>query len=293
MTQQLPRLVARVFHLCHKRSECAADYSHVARLSHRTCDRRRGYPRGVRIEDLGCELDGRPALTAVSLEAVAGRPLALLGPSGAGKSLALRCALGLAPAGARVRGRMKVGEHEVDLSDRVALARLRGRGVTLVSQAAAASLDPLRRIAAQLEEVNALHGDAAGPGPREQLAEVGLPPGFMRRFPHELSGGQAQRVALALALACRPAALLADEPTASLDTVAQAELLELLVARCAARGIALVLVCHDLAVAARWCGQAAVLSQGRVVARGPLADLIVAPPEPTTAAMVAAARRSG
>ncbi len=247
----------------------------------------------MRIEDLDCELGGRPALAGVSLEALAGRPLALIGPSGSGKSLTLRCVLGLAPPGARVRGLLRIGGLAVELADRAALARLRGRSVTLVSQAAAASLDPLRRTGAQLDEVNALHGEASGPGPREQLAEVGLPQSFVDRFPHALSGGQAQRVALALALACRPATLLADEPTASLDTVAQAELLELLVSRCASREIALVLVCHDLAVAARWCSHAVVLSHGRVVARGPLADLIAAPPEPITAALVAAARRSG
>lgn len=245
----------------------------------------------MRIDALDCTIGGRPVLSAISLEAAPGEPLALLGPSGAGKSLVLRCTLGLAPTDALVRGRMLLRGRDVDLGDRPAVAAVRGRGVTLVSQTAAASLDPLRRLGDQLEEVNALHGERPAPRPAEQLAEVGLPPEFAARHPHALSGGQAQRAALALALACRPAALLADEPTASLDTVAQAALLELLVARCAAREIALVLVCHDLAIAARWCRRAVVLSHGHVVASGPLSSLIDAPPEPVTAALVAAARR--
>lgn len=245
----------------------------------------------MRIESLDCVIDGRPALASISLEAAPGLPLALLGPSSAGKSLTLRCALGLAPAGAQVRGKMHVGTIDVDLGDRAAVAAIRGRGVTLMSQTATASLDPLRRLGDQLQEVNALHGERPTPAPEDQLAAVGLPPMFARRHPHEISGGQAQRAALALALACRPAAILADEPTASLDTVAQTSLLELLVACCAAREIALVLVCHDLAVAARWCSHAVVLSQGRVVATGSLASLIAAPPEPVTAGLVAAARR--
>mgnify|MGYP002777658457 CR=1 FL=1 len=243
------------------------------------------------MEDLGCEIDGRTLLAEVALEAAPGAPTAVLGPSGSGKSLALRCVLGLAPAGARVRGTLVVGPRRVALDDLPTLAALRGRCVTLVSQAAAASLDPMRRIGDQLRELDGLHGDGRGPPVEERLAEVGLPPAFAARHPHALSGGQAQRAALALALACRPAVILADEPTASLDTVAQAELLGLLVARCAAGGVALVLVCHDLAVAARWCRQAVVLAHGRVVAAGALAALIADPPEPTTAALVAAARR--
>lgn len=243
----------------------------------------------MQVTGLRCTIDGRTLLDDVSLTVEAGEPLALLGPSGSGKSLLLACLLGLAPAAARVSGRLLWKEAAIDLGDRPALARLRGRGVTLVPQSAAASLDPIRRIGAQLVEVAALHGEPADVATR--LAEVGLSPEFARRHPHALSGGQAQRVALALALACRPAVLLADEPTASLDCVAQAEVLDLLASRCAARQIGLVLVSHDLALAAGRCRRAVVLSAGRVVASGPLAELLATPPEPTTQALVAAARR--
>lgn len=247
----------------------------------------------MRLEGLRCEIDGSVLLDEVSLTLAAGESLALVGPSGSGKSLLLRCLLGLAPASARVRGALVWEGARVDLGDRRALAALRGRGLTLVPQAAAASLDPLRRVGAQLVEVMQLHDPTTRDSPEDRLAEVGLPAEFARRHPQALSGGQAQRVALALALACRPAVLLADEPTASLDSVAQAELLELLASRCDARRIALVLVSHDLALVARRCARALVLARGRVVEEGSLASLLAAPVDPVTQALVAAARRGG
>lgn len=246
----------------------------------------------VQVEELGCAIDGRSVLAGVSLALAAGESLALLGPSGAGKSMVLRCLLGLAPAGARMTGTLVWEGRRVDLGDRVALAGLRGRGLALVPQAAAASLDPMRTVAAQLREVVALHDRGAGLEVEARLAEVGLSAELAGRHAFELSGGQAQRVALALALACRPAVLLADEPLASLDCVAQVALLEMLLGRCAAREIALVLVSHDLALLAGQRMQAVVLDGGRVTAAGALATLVAAPPEPVTAAMVAAARRS-
>jgi peptide/nickel transport system ATP-binding protein len=254
------------------------------------------YDRRVRVTDLVCELDGVRLLDGVAFAARAGGSLALLGPSGAGKSLALRCLLGLAPVGAVVRGTLgrllnEEDAREVSLADVRALAALRGRGVTLLPQQAAASLDPVRRVEAQLAELLRLHANAADT-PGGLLAEVGLPAELLRRHPLALSGGQAQRVALALALACRPAVLLADEPTSALDNVAQARMLALLGERCAARGVTLVLVTHDLAAAASVCRDAAVLAAGRVVEAGALSAMISAPRHPVTRALVGAARRA-
>lgn len=249
------------------------------------------YDRGVQVEKLGCELDGRQLLADLDF-GVDDEALALLGPSGAGKSLALRCILGLAPPRTVVRGALILSDgRRVGLADVTALARLRGRVLTLLPQAAAASLDPMRRVEAQLRELLQLHGNDVD-SPASLLALVGLEATLASRHPHALSGGQAQRVALALALACRPALLLADEPTASLDNLAQAQLLDTLLATCRARAIRLVLVSHDLALAARVCRRAVILDAGRMVEAGDMADLVAAPRHPITRALVAAARRA-
>jgi ABC-type glutathione transport system ATPase component len=243
------------------------------------------------VHGLGCTVNSRVLLAEVEL-VIDDEPLALLGPSGAGKSLALRCLLGLAPTEAQVVGELVMKDGRcVRLEDRKGLARLRGRGLTLLPQAAAASLDPVRRVEAQLREVLRVHANRDDT-PTSLMALVGLEVGLLRRHPHALSGGQAQRVALALALGCRPAVLLADEPTAALDNLAQAQLLAALRSTCAARGAALVLVTHDLALAAGVCSRAVVLADGRMVEAGPIANLVAAPVHPTTRALVAAARRA-
>lgn len=249
------------------------------------------YHRDVRVLGLGCAVNSRVLLAEVEL-VIDDEPLALLGPSGAGKSLALRCLLGLAPEDATVVGELMMKDgRRVRLDDRRALARLRGRGLTLLPQAAAASLDPVRRVEAQLRELLRVHGNREDT-PRSLMEMVGVGVELLRRYPHELSGGQAQRVALALALACRPAVLLADEPTAALDNLAQAQLLAALRSTCAARGTGLVLVTHDLALAAGVCARAVVLAGGRVVEAGPLATLVRAPAHEVTRSLVAAARRA-
>ncbi|MBA3549223.1 MAG: ATP-binding cassette domain-containing protein [Nannocystis sp.] len=245
----------------------------------------------MHVEDLGCELDGRQLLAGLEFS-VEDEPLALLGPSGAGKSLALRCLLGLAPTRAKLRGELILADaRRVALADVAALAKLRGRVLTLLPQAAAASLDPMRRVEAQLRELLTLHANSED-SPASLLMLVGLDAALLARHPHALSGGQAQRVALALALACRPALLLADEPTSALDNLSQAQLLDALVATCRARRIGLVLVTHDLALAARVCRRAVILDAGCIVEAGDIADIVAAPGHPVAHALVAAARRA-
>ncbi|MBK7824663.1 ATP-binding cassette domain-containing protein [Nannocystis sp.] len=245
----------------------------------------------MQVLGLGCALNSRSLLADIDLELVDG-PLALLGPSGAGKSLALRCMLGLAPPRSTVRGELVLKDgRRARLDDLRTVAGLRGRGLCLLPQDAGPSLDPVRRVEAQLRELLRVH-DNRDDSPASLLVQVGVVEELLRRYPHQLSGGQAQRVALALALACRPALLLADEPSSALDTIAQAQLVDTLRVSCAARSTELVFVTHDLALAARLCVRAVVLDVGRVVEAGPLAGLIAAPAHPVTQALVAAARRA-
>ena len=245
----------------------------------------------MRVVDLGCVLGPRTLLIDVGFEASDG-PLALLGPSGAGKSLTLRCLLGLAPAGARVRGELHLNDGPpVALSDSRALAALRGRGLTSLPQDAAASLDPVRTVAAQLRELLKVHANRDD-APEGLLELVGLRPELLPRYPHEISGGQAQRVALALALACRPAVLLVDEPTAALDNLAQMQAITVMQTTCAARSVELVFVTHDLALAARVCRHAVVMDSGCIVEAGTMAAIVAQPAHFTTRALVAAARRA-
>ena len=216
----------------------------------------------------------------------------MLGPSGSGKSLTLRCLLGLAPRGARVRGELELKDgRKVALDDRAGLAALRGRGLTLLPQDAAASLDPVRTVMAQLRELLQLHANHDDT-PGSLLELVGLAPELLRRHPHALSGGQAQRVALALALACQPGVLLVDEPTAALDNLAQTRAITVLQTTCAARSIDLVFVTHDLALAARVCRHAVVMDSGCIVEEGTMAAIVSRPVHFTTRALVGAARRA-
>lgn len=245
----------------------------------------------MQVVGLRCEMEETVLLEDVGFAVEVDAPLALLGPSGAGKSLALRCLLGLAPAAMRVTGRMVVNEEEVDLSRAREVAARRGRGITLLPQASAASLDPVRTLGRQVSEVLAVHGNRADT-PEALVSRVGLEVEFLRRYPLMLSGGQAQRAALALALACRPAVLLADEPTASLDNVGQAAMLAVLLEQCVERRISLVLVTHDVAVAARVCETAVVLDRGRVVEAGGLGELLNSARHATTRGLIAAARRA-
>ncbi len=241
------------------------------------------------VSGLACELHATPLLTDIEIDARTDA-VALLGPSGAGKTMVLRCLLGLAPAAARVRGQLRVADDQcVDLSQPHAVAALRGAGLTLLPQAAAASLDPLHRVATQVHAVLQRHGNRDDT-PTSLLELVGLDAALLSHYAHQLSGGQAARVALALALACRPKVLLCDEPSAALDNIATAELMRLLQTTRLARNFRLVLVTHDLAVAAGVCSRAVVLDAGVVVESGTLASLVMHPQHSTTRRLVRAAQ---
>lgn len=235
------------------------------------------------------------AVDGVSLTVRPGEALVLLGESGSGKSTLARTVLGLPGRGARVRGAVRLsGTDLLGLGDR-ALSDVRGRRVGYVPQDPDAGLDPLRRIGSQLTEVLLRHRIADGrraarPMALRSLEEAGVadPERVARAHPHELSGGLRQRAVIALALACGPGLLIADEPTTALDALVRARVVDLFTHLVAERGIALLMVTHDIGVARRAGHRVAVMREGRIVETGPVEQLLGAPRHPYAAALVAA-----
>jgi peptide/nickel transport system ATP-binding protein len=242
----------------------------------------------VLLDVAGLHVDaaGRPLVSGVSLSCAAGERVALVGASGSGKSLTARALLGVLPPGLRARGSVRIGGAEVLGVPCARRAPAQRPGV--VFQDSALALHPLVRVGEQV-------GLPSRDGVRELLAAVGLPDpaSVAARYPGQLSGGQRQRVCLALALATRPALLIADEPTTALDVVTQAGIVRLLRERTGgADGPALVFITHDLAVAAELCERTVVLHDGRVVEDRPALDVLRAPAHPRTREIVEAARQS-
>ncbi len=230
-------------------------------------------------------------LEAVSLELGPSECLGIVGPSGSGKSLLLRALVGLLPRALRAEGELRLGAMRFDLGDPTGLAKVRGRGLALLNQSAASSLDPTRRVDSQLREVERQRGITSTPSSRiAALAHVGLEASIGRAYAHQLSGGEAQRVALCLALAARPQVLLADEPTSNLDTVSGAQVLHALDTAATDSAPSLMLVSHDLAEVATRCPRIVVLEGGRVVEAGASATIIQTPHSTAARRLVAAAR---
>lgn len=258
----------------------------------------------LRIRDLVVEVPGpgghgrRRVIGGLDLLVAAGEVTALVGRSGSGKSLTARAVAALLPEGARARGSVLLEDgaplQVLGLSPRRARA-LRGRRVGYVFQEAEASLNPVITVGRHLEETLGAHGVARARRRERGLAalrEAGLPDpaGLWRAHPFELSGGQAQRVAIALASAPDPRLLIADEITSALDPVAQAAVLDTLRANVLAKGRAVLLITHDLAVAGRWADRIAVLEGGGIVEEGPAARVLAAPAHPFTRDLVRASR---
>jgi peptide/nickel transport system ATP-binding protein len=250
----------------------------------------------LEVAGLTVRIDGRTVVDDLSFTVADGERVGLIGESGSGKSLTLLSLIGLAPSTAVVSGSVRLdGRELVGLSERE-LARVRGSRVGMVFQDPQSALNPLHRIGRQMAEPLRLHDGLSKRDARarsvEAAREVGLPDpeSIVDAYPHQLSGGQRQRVGIAIALACRPALLLADEPTTALDVTTQAAILELFQRLVDERGVSLVFVTHDLAVMAQITSSVAVLSQGRVVERGSVADILHAPVDPVTRGLVEAAR---
>ncbi len=248
----------------------------------------------VALRNLDVSFDGQSALRGIDLSVAPGEAVGLVGESGCGKSVTWLAALGLLPGRARVTGSVRLQDQELLGASSATLDRVRGGRIAMIFQDPASSLNPVHRIGRQIEESLRLHrgmrGGAARAEAKRLLDQVGIPDAARRldAWPHELSGGQNQRVMIAIAIAGRPELLVADEPTTALDVTIQAQILDLLQDLRREMGMALVLISHDLGVVADSCDRVAVMYAGRIVEEAPVAQLFAAPTHPYTRGLLGA-----
>jgi peptide/nickel transport system ATP-binding protein len=248
----------------------------------------------VRLSGLSVAFDGAPALRGIDLSVAKGEAVGLVGESGCGKSVTWLAALGLLPAKARITGSVMLDGQELIGAQAPVLERVRGGRIAMIFQDPSSSLNPVHRIGKQIMEALGLHRGMTGSNARAEakrlLDLVGIPDAARRldAYPHELSGGQNQRVMIAIALAGQPELLVADEPTTALDVTIQAQILELLQSIRRQMGMALVLISHDLGVIAEACERVAVMYAGRIVEEAPVAQLFDAAAHPYTQGLIGA-----
>ena len=239
--------------------------------------------------------DAEPVVRDVSFDLTPGRVLALVGESGSGKSVSAMSVLGLLPPQARVAGSARFRGEELVGAPVEELRQVRGAGIGVVFQEPMNSFTPVLSIGTQIAEAVRAHPtalDRAGVSARvdELLRSAGIadPARIRKAFPHELSGGQLQRAMIAMALAGDPVALIADEPTTALDVTVQAGILDLLRNLCRDRGLAVLLITHDMGVVADVADEVLVMRRGDPVEHGPVVDLFARPQAEYTRALLAA-----
>ncbi|GLW06686.1 dipeptide/oligopeptide/nickel ABC transporter ATP-binding protein [Microtetraspora sp. NBRC 13810] len=233
-----------------------------------------------------------PAVRGVSLGLAQGEALGLAGESGSGKSTLAMALLRLLPREAEVSGRILLDGEDVREMNWGRLRAVRWASASIVFQGAQHALNPVRRIGDQIAEPLLVHGMATPAQARRKAAEllerVGLPAWRARGYSHELSGGQRQRVMIAMALACSPRLIIADEPTTALDVMIQAQVLDLVRSLIVEDATSLIMISHDLSVLAAMCDRLAVMYAGRVVEAGPSREVFAAARHPYSRALAAA-----
>lgn len=238
------------------------------------------------------------AVDGVSLVIEPGSTLGLAGESGCGKSTLAMSVLRLLPANAKIEGEILVGDQDVSKLSWGKLRALRWNEAAIVFQGAMHSLNPVQRIRDQIGEALLVHatGDKAKYKQEkarhdrvaELLAQVDIPRSKAMSYPHELSGGQKQRIMIAMALACEPDIIIADEPTTALDVIVQDQVLDVLKDLVKERGISLIMISHDLSVLASTCERIVVMQKGKIVEEGPSAEVMGNPQHPHTQALASA-----
>ena len=247
----------------------------------------------IAIRNLTVAFAGVSALHGIDLEIAPGEAVGLVGESGCGKSVTWLAALGLLP-NAAIAGSVTLDGEEILAAPPATLDLVRGGRIAMIFQDPASSLNPVHRVGRQVEEALTLHRGLAGAAVHAEARRlfdlVGIPDAARRldSYPHELSGGQNQRVMIAMALAGEPQLLVADEPTTALDATIQAQILDLLRRLQADTGMALVLISHDLGVVADICSRVGVMYAGRIVEQAPAERLFAHPAHPYTRGLLAA-----
>jgi len=234
------------------------------------------------------------ALRGASLRVAPGDRIGIVGESGSGKSMLAACLMGMVPDAATLSGTLTIDGTDMTQASEAAWQAIRARRAAMIFQEPMTALNPLRRVGDTVAEPMRVHLGMRKAQARDRVAtlfdEVGIPDpaARLRMFPHELSGGQRQRVLIALALACDPELLIADEPTTALDANVALKITDLLVHLSRSRNMALVFISHDLAAVARATTEIAVMYGGDIVERGPTADVLADPVHPYSQGLLAA-----
>ncbi|MDZ5695970.1 ABC transporter ATP-binding protein [Chelativorans sp. M5D2P16] len=242
----------------------------------------------VEMRDLKVAFDGVEVLHGIDLDVAHGEALGLVGESGCGKSVTWLAALGLLPGKASVTGTVRLEGQDLSAAPRTVLETVRGKRIAMIFQDPSSSLNPVLRIGRQITEALTIHRGLTGAAAKAEALRlmdmVGIPDPRRRfdQYAHEFSGGQCQRLMIAVALAGEPELLIADEPTTALDATIQAQILDLLGTLQAETGMALVFISHDLGAVSQVCERVCVMYAGRIVEQGTVDQLFSAPRHPYT-----------